>query len=103
MSAPPVYQIIGANYNRHRAADPQIARELVRLLALAPHSVVADVGAGTGNYSNALAEDLPLEGSVDAVMYACNTPLPLDRTGVSSVSPRLSLWARCHSDNRPTH
>ncbi|MFZ5866441.1 MAG: class I SAM-dependent methyltransferase [Thermodesulfobacteriota bacterium] len=50
------YDRIGIDYNRHRAAEPSVVRELVRLLGLPPGSVIADIGAGTGNYSNALAQ-----------------------------------------------
>ncbi|OFW64361.1 MAG: hypothetical protein A2Y74_02560 [Actinobacteria bacterium RBG_13_63_9] len=49
------YDRIGSDYNRHRAAEPSIVRELVRLLGVPRGSTIADVGAGTGNYSNALA------------------------------------------------
>jgi ubiquinone/menaquinone biosynthesis C-methylase UbiE len=50
------YNRIGIDYNRHRAVEPSVVRELVRLLSLPPGSVIADIGAGTGNYSNALAQ-----------------------------------------------
>jgi len=49
------YDRIGFDYNRHRAAEPSLVRQLVRLLDLPAGSVIADIGAGTGNYSNALA------------------------------------------------
>jgi len=49
------YDRIGVDYNRHRAAEPSVVRELIRLLDLPAGSVIADIGAGTGNYSNALA------------------------------------------------
>jgi ubiquinone/menaquinone biosynthesis C-methylase UbiE len=52
---PVIYDTIGFYYNRHRAAEPSVVRSLVRLLDLPIGSVIADVGAGTGNYSNALA------------------------------------------------
>ncbi|MGO9116442.1 MAG: class I SAM-dependent methyltransferase [Desulfomonilaceae bacterium] len=56
MTAPTTYDRIGLDYNRHRAAEPSVVRELIRLLGLPAGSVIADIGAGTGNYSNALAE-----------------------------------------------
>lgn len=51
----PIYESIGRGYSRHRAADARIVRELVRLLGLAGGGAVVDIGAGTGNYSAALA------------------------------------------------
>ncbi len=51
-----VYDSIGRHYARHRCADPRIVDETVRLLMLEPVSRIADIGAGTGNYSVALAE-----------------------------------------------
>jgi ubiquinone/menaquinone biosynthesis C-methylase UbiE len=51
-----LYDTIGRAYARGRRADPRIVSGLVRALDLAPGGVVADVGAGTGNYSIALAE-----------------------------------------------
>jgi len=50
------YEQIGVDYNRHRVAEPSVVRELARLLGLSVGSCVADIGAGTGNYSNALAQ-----------------------------------------------
>lgn len=52
----PVYDSIGQTYTRSRRADPRIVAELRRLLDLPEGSVVADIGAGTGNYTRALAE-----------------------------------------------
>jgi ubiquinone/menaquinone biosynthesis C-methylase UbiE len=50
-----LYDRIGLQYRATRAADPRIVQRLVDLLALAPGSTVCDVGAGSGNYTNALA------------------------------------------------
>ncbi len=50
------YDHIGTDYNRHRAAEPSVVSALVSLLALPRGAVIADIGAGTGNYSNALAK-----------------------------------------------
>jgi ubiquinone/menaquinone biosynthesis C-methylase UbiE len=50
------YDSIGSNYNSNRAADQRILKRVISLLALPPGSVIADIGAGTGNYSSALAE-----------------------------------------------
>lgn len=53
---PPTYELIGRGYSRHRVADARIVREIVRLLELLKGSKIIDVGAGTGNYSIALAK-----------------------------------------------
>ncbi len=51
-----IYDSIGKSYTATRAADPRITERLVALLGLQVGSKVLDVGAGTGNYSYALAE-----------------------------------------------
>lgn len=50
-----LYNSIGQDYNQTRRADPRIVDRLVSLLSLPKGSTIADVGAGTGNYSNAIA------------------------------------------------
>ena len=52
----PIYNSIGNNYNINRVADSRITENIIELLGLNPGSVIADIGAGTGNYSNALAD-----------------------------------------------
>lgn len=52
----PHYDTIGKTYTRTRAADPRIVNHLVELLALDTPAKILDIGAGTGNYSWALAE-----------------------------------------------
>jgi ubiquinone/menaquinone biosynthesis C-methylase UbiE len=51
-----IYDNIGIGYSKHRCADPRIVDTLTRLLSLSPPAVLADIGAGTGNYSRALAD-----------------------------------------------
>jgi len=51
-----VYNSIGKSYNRNRAADNRVLHTIKTLLDLPAGSLIADVGAGTGNYSNALAD-----------------------------------------------
>jgi ubiquinone/menaquinone biosynthesis C-methylase UbiE len=50
-----LFNKIGGTYNRTRSADRRIVSELVWLLDLPKGTTIADVGAGTGNYSFALA------------------------------------------------
>jgi ubiquinone/menaquinone biosynthesis C-methylase UbiE len=51
-----IYDSIGSNYNKNRTADVRILTAIRDLLELPLGSTIADIGAGTGNYSNALAE-----------------------------------------------
>lgn len=55
VTALPRYDAIGTKYNSYRNADARIVSVLNELLGLPEGAVVVDVGAGTGNYSNALA------------------------------------------------
>jgi len=50
------YDSIGSNYNQNRTADHRVLAVIKELLELPSGSTIADVGAGTGNYSNALAD-----------------------------------------------
>lgn len=50
-----LYNSIGQEYNRTRQPDSRIVERLISLLNLPPGQTIADVGAGTGNYSNAIA------------------------------------------------
>ncbi|MEM7673199.1 MAG: class I SAM-dependent methyltransferase [Verrucomicrobiota bacterium] len=50
-----LYNSIGMGYSDTRQADPRIAAELIRLLGLEKGCPILDIGAGTGNYSEALA------------------------------------------------
>ena len=52
----PHYETIGKKYSATRAADPRITERLIDLLALEIGSPIIDIGAGTGNYSWALAD-----------------------------------------------
>ncbi len=51
-----IYNNIGNNYNRTRCADERILSSLLRLLNLPVGALIADIGAGTGNYSYELAK-----------------------------------------------
>ena len=50
-----LYNSIGKGYDRTRQSDRRIVDRLIELLDLRLGSTIADVGAGTGNYSNAIA------------------------------------------------
>lgn len=51
-----LYNRIGNNYSLHRKADNRIVETAYRLLDLPDQGILADIGAGSGNYSNAMAE-----------------------------------------------
>ncbi|MDD5397967.1 MAG: methyltransferase domain-containing protein [Dehalococcoidia bacterium] len=50
------YDCIGENYNRNRVADRRILQTIIDLLDLPASKLIVDIGAGTGNYANALTE-----------------------------------------------
>jgi len=50
----PLYNVIGSTYRATRRADPAIARELARLLAVDESKTFLDLACGTGNYTIAL-------------------------------------------------
>ncbi|MGE5657451.1 MAG: class I SAM-dependent methyltransferase [Actinomycetota bacterium] len=52
----PLYDAIGKNYSTSRIPDPRIANSVIKLLDLPKGSIIADIGAGTGGYSLALAK-----------------------------------------------
>ena len=52
----PIYDIIGKSYAQFRLPDRRIVDYLLSLLQLPPGSTIADIGAGTGGYSRAIAE-----------------------------------------------
>ena len=49
------YNKIGKTYNQTRKGDPRIFQELFNLLNQPTNKTILDVGAGTGNYANLLA------------------------------------------------
>ncbi len=51
-----VYDRIGDGFSKYRRADPRIVDRILRFLDLSPPATIADIGAGSGNYSRALAD-----------------------------------------------
>ena len=49
------YDRIGIGYTKYRRPDPRLVQAIIHHLGLPPRSTVADIGAGTGSYSAALA------------------------------------------------
>jgi ubiquinone/menaquinone biosynthesis C-methylase UbiE len=51
-----LYDVIGKAYAQTRKSDLRITEKLLEILASSQASTIADIGAGTGSYANALAE-----------------------------------------------
>lgn len=51
-----VYNSIGVNYKVNRTADHRIVDNILKLLNLPTGAIIADIGSGTGNYANDLAD-----------------------------------------------
>ncbi len=100
------YDCIGGTYNNTRVADDRIVDMFVRLLGLHDGALIADIGAGTGNYAAALAgrgyRVMAVEPS--SAIYRQVTPssliewlpalaeqLPLDDASVSGIISILSV------------
>ena len=107
----PVYDSIGQSYSKFRLPDSRIVDSLLNLLQLKPESIIADIGAGTGGYSRAIADQGFLLYAVEpsSVMrkqaikhsrvqyftgFAENIPLP-----TSSVDAAISILATHHFAN----
>ena len=55
-SKTPVYDRIGAGYDRTRRADSYIVERIAGHLSLQDNGMYLDVACGTGNYTGALAD-----------------------------------------------
>ena len=52
-----LFNLIGKKYDGTRKADPHIVKAILKYLNLPKGGIVVDIGAGTGNYSEVLAEN----------------------------------------------
>jgi ubiquinone/menaquinone biosynthesis C-methylase UbiE len=52
----PIYNQIGINYSKYRKADPRLVEAILDCLDVPKKSTIGDIGAGTGNYSRAIAK-----------------------------------------------
>jgi ubiquinone/menaquinone biosynthesis C-methylase UbiE len=108
-----IYNSIGKQYAKTRVPDRRIVNQLIELLDLPQGSAIADIGAGTGNYSHALANQgfwvKAIEPSVVMQQQAIAHPqlqwftghaenLPL---GDRSVDGAISTLAIHHFTNLP--
>lgn len=103
-----LFDTIGETYTDTRQADERIVALLVKYLGLGHGSTIADIGAGTGNYSNALAESgfrvIAVEPSSSMQHHSQNHPRVEWREGCaenvplpdSSVEGVVSTLAVCH-------
>lgn len=103
-----LFDTIGETYTDTRQADERIVALLVKYLNLSHGATVADIGAGTGNYSIALAEAgfrvLAVEPSSVMLRHAQSHPLVEWREGCAenvplpnaSVDGVVSTLAMCH-------
>lgn len=102
----PTYDTIGKGYTKHRQADIRIVDLFYSLLNLPSGSVIADIGAGTGSYSLALAHKgykmKAVEPSTVMRMQSCKTEkvewisgtvenIPLENDSVNGVVVVLAL------------
>lgn len=101
-----LFNKIGNTYNSTRSADERIVSELISLLDLQNGSIIADIGAGTGNYSFALANAgykiMAIEPSATMISYSprdlniewsigCAEKIPLRSESVDSIVSILAL------------
>jgi SAM-dependent methyltransferase len=106
-----LFDTIGETYTDTRQADERIVSLLVEYLGLSHGATVADIGAGTGNYSVALAKIgfrvLAIEPSSVMLHHARSYPLVEWREGCAeniplpdaSVDGVVSTLAVCHFSN----
>src|SRR3989344_1767605 len=52
-----LFDLIGKKYDGTRKADPNVVKSVLKLLNSSEHSIVVDIGSGTGNYAEVLAQN----------------------------------------------
>ncbi len=101
-----LFNKIAKSYKKTRVADERIISELIRLLDLQKGAIIADIGAGTGNYSFALAHTgyniKAIEPSTSMILHSernidiewltgCAENIPLLSESVDAIVAILSL------------
>lgn len=84
-----IYNAIGQQYSKTRVPDIRIVNTIVNLLNLPKGSVIADIGAGTGGYSVALANQ-------GFFVYAVEPSIVMRRQAV--VHPQVE-WFTGYAEN----
>jgi len=85
------YDVIGNDYNRTRNADMRIVEKITALLECIPESIIADIGAGTGNYTQELAQK-------NYSVYAIEPSGNMIKQGVSHEKIK---WVQGYAENIP--
>jgi ubiquinone/menaquinone biosynthesis C-methylase UbiE len=101
-----IYNQIGDKYSVHRKADQRIIDAMYSLLDVSDNAVLADIGAGYGNYSNTIANKgnlvYAIEPSIKILLqreYHCNVKwiqataeqIPINNNSVDGIFVILAL------------
>ncbi|MEH2204800.1 MAG: class I SAM-dependent methyltransferase [Nostoc sp.] len=86
-----IYNSIGQQYSKTRVPDIRIVNKIIDLLNLAKGSIIADIGAGTGGYSLALAN----KG------FFVNAVEPSVVMQKQAVEHQQIKWFTCYAENLP--
>jgi ubiquinone/menaquinone biosynthesis C-methylase UbiE len=89
---PVLYDKIGKNYSFQRRGDYRIADCLIDYLNIPKNSIIADIGAGSGNYSNALADRGFLVKAIEPSDIMKNQSIKKDKVEwISGVAENIPL------------
>ena len=89
---PVLYDRIGKGYSTQRCADHRIAGCLIDYLNITKNSTIADIGAGSGNYSNALADHWFLVKAIEPSDIMKNQSIKKDEVEwISGVAENIPL------------
>jgi ubiquinone/menaquinone biosynthesis C-methylase UbiE len=87
-----LYDEIGRNYSIQRRADRRITGCLIDHLNIPKNSTIADIGAGSGNYSNALADHGFLVKAIEPSDIMKNQSIKKDKVEwISGVAENIPL------------